>query len=498
MNNYIRESFLKLPAVSREQLRRQFSGSPVMLRLLDLLEHSTEKKFGVHEAVGYIYKEEQDEGNFEVLRNRFFKLRKKLIEALESRSGTPAGEKESGAAGFQLLPLEQEYYRCRTLVQDNHFQEARKRLEKLMEECWKKNIFELLPDAINQVIFCNFTLNVFRDNEKLYKQLEEASVLLNSLNQQRICARKAYDQAARFGYDKARPHVARMKTIALQHKNFPRFEIYYQFTAFTLGTSSYGNDVRVLARHQNRIRELMIKYPDIPSAFYEAQSAELMQYYMLNAEGFYAFQRGDIEECYRCFVESWNISEHTPGFRIRRSDSQYANRVVIEIATGRFREALKTAEEMLEFLKDQKEAEKRLKAYSEMLQVYTFAYPDLVPPNPEFLLGKVDEYLRHQKEEKSMHYGQTLMMKAVFLLQSGKLKEALKVSKLPDFRKALEHEQVSVYLEIFDYAAGSRDKVKAQAIRKKIEQAYMKSREASVTLTLKRALVLMDVLEGKK
>lgn len=495
MNNLIREEYLRLPVVTRQQLQREFSDSPKMLRLLRLLEQSADKKFGVHEAVSYVYEDEEKKESFEVLRNRFFKLRKKLAEALERKgSGTEEGE----VSGINLLPLEQEYYRCRALIQNNHYQEARRRLEKLASECWRMNIFELLPDTINQLIYCNFALNVFRDNKSLYKQFEDASALLAALNEQRLCARKAYEQVATHGYIRARPFVGRMKVIAQQHKNYPRFEMYYQFSAFTLGTGTYGNDVRVLARHYNRIRELIQRHPDIPPAFYEQHAAEMIQYYLHTAQGFYAFQRGDVEECYRCFMESWNIAEATPGFRIKKSDSQYSNRITIEIATGRFSEALATAEELLEFLKDQKEEERRLKAYAEMVQVYTYAYPKLKPASPEFLLRKMDEYLKVLKSDKDPMYGRQLGMKAVLLLHLGEIKQAVKIGLQPEAIAGFEAQRVPVYTEIFRMAGRHHTPAELQALRKKIEVDYGKSKDAGTTYTLKRALVLVDQLAKNK
>jgi|GEM_PF-3412301 len=485
MNNFIREEYQRLPQVSREQLRRQFTGSPKMLRLLDLLEQP--KKFGTYEAVHHVY--EEDTEAFEVLRNRYFKLRKKLAEVLEQGGGGEAAD-----AGVSLMPLEQEFYRCRTLVQNNHFQEARRRLEKLVSECWERNIFELLPDALNQMLFCNFAMNIFRDNKRVYDQLAEANSLLNSLNEQRLSARRAYEETLLSGYEKARPFVARLKTIALQHKNYPRFELYYQFTAFTLGTGSRGNDVRVLARHWNRVQELLKKYPDVPAAFYEPHSVEMMQSYLYTAQGFYAFQRGDVEECHRCFMLSWDIHDRTPGLRIRRTDSQFVNRIAIEVATGRFREALQTAEQMLEFFKDQREEEKRLKAYAEMVQVYTYAWPQLKPHNAEFLLGKLDEYIKVQRRDNLPTYGLNIGLKAVFLLQLGEPAKAARLGRMPETREGFERTQVPVYNEIFDLAGKKASPEKVEELRKNIQQLYGKAKEAGLIYALKRALALVDLL----
>lgn len=492
MNNFIRESYLRLPEVSRQNIRRHFSDSPKMMLLLDFLEHVKQKNFSVHEAVAAVYGEEEQTESFHVLRNRFFKLRKKLAQALET------GIESNPVSDVLLLPLEEEYFRCRTLIQNTFFNDARNRLEQLIRTCWEKNVFELLPDALSQIIFCSAPLNSFSDNPRYYKELKEASALLNAVHMQRLYARQAYEATALYGYKKAREYVSKMQPIAKQYSKYPRFELYYQFTAFTLGASTHGNDFRVLARHQKRVHELTALHPDIPVGFYEPHSSELIRYMMANAEGMYAYLRGDIENCYQHMLESWKIAEQVPGLRVRKSDSQYSNRVAIEIATGRYHDALKTADEMLRFLKDQKDEKKRLKAYGEMLLTYTYAFPKLRPPNPEFLIQKTAELLRLFRKTKSLYYNELLLAHVVFLLQNGYPAEAQKLFRLPEFPEALKQEDMLVYGEIITFAIKKKTTLRAADIRKKLESNYSNLRDVSKTASLQRGLRLLDFLEEQK
>jgi hypothetical protein len=492
MNTYIREAYLQLPEVSRENIRRQFAGSPKMLLLLDFLAHVKQKNFSVHEAVAFIYPEETDKTTFNVLRNRFFKLRKKLAETLES------GVSENAGTDVVLLPLEEEYFRCRTLIQNSFFAEARQRLEQLISTCWERNIFELLPDAISQVIFCSAPLNMFGDNPRYYRELKESAMLLNALHLQRLFARQAYEATAVYGYKKASEHVLKMQPVAKQYSKYPRFELYYHFTAFTLGVSTHGNDFRALARHQKRVKELTALHPDMPVGFYEQHSSEVIHYMMSTAEGMHAYQRGDLESSYQSLVESWKLAELVPGLRVRKSESQFANRIAIEIATGRYTEALKTADDMLGFLKDQKDKQKRLRAYGEMLLVYSYAFPKLVPYNPAFLADKVKDLFRLIRENKTLYYNELLISFGVFLLQNNFTAEAIRLARQPEFAEALKQEAMLVYGDIFAFAAKRKPTVTAKEIRKKTEQQVAKVRDISKTASLERALRLLAFLEKQK
>ncbi len=494
MNTYIREAYLQLPEVSRENIRRQFAGSPKMLLLLDFLAHAKQKSFSVHEAVAFIYPEENGTTSFNVLRNRFFKLRKKLAEAIES------GVSENAGTAVVLLPLEEEYFRCRTLIQNNFFLTARQRLEQLISTCWERNIFELLPDALSQVIFCSAQLNMLDDNPRHYRELQEAAALLQALHRQRLYARQAQEAAMKQGFRQARKFVNKMQPAAKKYRKYPRFNLYYQFTAFTLGAGTFGSDFRVLPRHQKRVQEITRRHPEMPVAFYEAHSPELIRYMMATSEAMFAYRRSDAETCYQCMLEAWNIAAQVPGLRVRKSELHYSNRIAIEIASGRYHEALKTADDMLLFLKDQKDERNRLMGYAKTMLTYTFAFPKLKPANPGFLVQKVKELLRllQKQKPKSLFYNEILLTLVVFLIQNDQLAEAATISATAAFSEALKEDDMLVHADLVVYAHQKKTALTAAAIRKKAESQYSKAQDINKSAAIKRALVLLDFLEKRK
>src|ERR1041385_5871622 len=184
MNSLLQNRYNELGKEEIFLLRKRISDSPRALLLFDFLEKRKEKKINTNDAVDFIYK--GDSEKFEVVRNRFFKLRKQVIDLIND-SG-----KSSSANGMLLLPLEEKLYRCRQLISENHFQLAKNELRQLIAECREANIFEILPEAIGQLIYCNMAMNVLKENEKLLTELNEASSLLNDLRQMQVLSRKIY------------------------------------------------------------------------------------------------------------------------------------------------------------------------------------------------------------------------------------------------------------------------------------------------------------------
>ena len=108
----------------------------------------TNRNYKNSDAVTFIYIDDKDKNAYSVLENRYFKLRKKIHdELLKATSDTQTGE---------LLTEEQHIlYRNKNLTSATNKEGAYKELVELEKVCWKKNIFELIPDIIDQLIFLN-------------------------------------------------------------------------------------------------------------------------------------------------------------------------------------------------------------------------------------------------------------------------------------------------------------------------------------------------------
>ncbi|MDQ3108465.1 MAG: hypothetical protein M3R17_01100 [Bacteroidota bacterium] len=489
MNQLLQNRYNDLGTDEIFQLRHKLSDSPRALLLLDLLEKRRDKKINISDAVGFIYKNETE--NFETLRNRFFKLRKQVIEYIGENGNT----KNSG--GYSLLPFEEAVYKSRQLISENHFQLAKVELKQLITECRKQNIFEVLPDALSQLTYCNMAMNVLKENDKLLDEISDSSLLLHDLRNAQANSRKIYQCVLSKQYAPIPAILRQLRRLAIARAGFPRFRILYHFTVvgYTIGIPGFST--RAHARHLGALKKLMNKYPGMPAGYYEPNGTALMQFYMLMAEGNYLFMKGDVASCYAYFKESWEIMERTPNLRIRRADSYFSNRIAIEIATGRFREALKTAEDLIEFQKEQRQEEKRLKGFAEMATIYSYAFPSMKCPNPDFLMSQLKSYVSILRKNESPLLGDGLSTLAIFCFMHGEWKAAKKLMQDENTQLIFHKMNLTIYNKLL-VMAPSTPANEITALKAEIEKQLHKAVSTDMVFAIRRALNLLLFLEENR
>jgi hypothetical protein len=486
MNQLLQNRYNELGREEIFQLRHRLADSPRALLLLDLLEKKRDKKINLIDAVEFIYKDEKE--NFETLRNRFFKLRKQTIE-LFSKTG-----ETTSSNGIVLLPLEEKLYRCRHLISQNHFQLAKVELRQLIQECRKLNIFEILPEALSQMIYCNMAMNALKENERFINELTDASELLNDLRHLQALSRKVYILVLSRQYSKVSVVLRQMRRLAITRAAFPRFRMFYHFTVvgYTVGVPAFSNKAH--ARHLTSVKRLLEKNPGMPVGYYEPNGTAIMQFYLLMADGTHLYMKGDIAGAYNLFKDSWEIMERTPNLRSRKSESFFSNRIAIEVATGRYREALKTAEDLIDFQKEQRQEEKRLKGFAEMAMVYTYAWPVLKCPNPEFLMNQLKTYVTLLKRNDSPILGDGFSTQAIFHFFCGDFKTVKKVLAHKEAHDIFERMNLKIYLDILALTPASSPE-KISEIKKELDKQGHEAVSSDRIFSFRRAHAMLKCLE---
>lgn len=488
MNNILQSGYFLLRSEEKIELRRKLSDSPRAILLLDFLDERKGKKFNTVDAVTSIYSDERD-AEFTTLRNRYFKLRKHILSMLDQNVG------ESGTS-VTLLPLEEELYRCRQLVGANHYNHVNKQLKELIAQCRKLNIFELLPEAYNILVYANLALNNFRDYERYLNEMEESSSLLGDLRSIQAIARRIYLGAVTRDTEGVAKQLLAMRRIVLRRSGFPRFELYYHFIAVTITPSVPGYSGKGHARHLASLKKMMAKYPGMPAASYEPNGTTMMQYYLLVADGSHQFMRGDVNACYDLFKQSWEIQERIPNLKLRQSESHFKNKIAIEVATGRYRDAVKTARDLIDFQKEHKLEEKRLNGYAELAVVYSYSYPTLKCPDPEFLSRQLKIFTALLKREKSAQLGDGLSTQAIFAFMNKDWKQAKSIMQIESAKQVFHSMNLDIYTELLCMSPSSGlEKVKD--IKKRIQQMMDKVVASDRVFSLKRALSLIGILEAE-
>ncbi|MCA6365320.1 MAG: hypothetical protein IM638_19970 [Bacteroidetes bacterium] len=441
MNQFIRDSYQKLNEHEKARLKREFADSPKMLRLIELIAKRDNKLLNTYEAVNFVYAREKE--SFDVLRNRFFKLRKKLAETLEQVI-KPAGDTAS-----DLLPYEAEYYRCRQLLLDAQFNMADKRLEVLYKNAFNDQVLELLPDVLHQRIYIAHVLHDVERIEKLLVQHAEATAAYATLLKMRELNRKI--ALSVFGQDfDLDAMFNQMSTLARRHRQFPRLQFYYHFTRFTISASTKMVKDKSVYHHLTACRKMLAARPAMPAAIYEPGGDVAISFQLKVAEAMLAYHNNNAEESYNHMKVLTELINTYPTLRHKRSEAIYLNLLSIQIATARYSEALSNCDDLLRFHKEKGIPDKHSLVWMSRLEVYSYAWPELKAHDTDTLFKKSKDFLNELKKQKDARYHTYYIMFILAQVLIGNRKAGLRAANDKLVRKLYQDWGFGFYNDFFD------------------------------------------------
>jgi hypothetical protein len=433
MNKALYDTYKKLSDTERSELNFKFKDSPVGLKLLEFLEKCENRNFKNSDAVKFVYP--GDATSYSILENRYFKLRKKIADELQAPSSINPSQ--------ILTDEELKLYRCKNLVLNDNKEEAFRQLSELEKDCWQKNIFELLPAIIDQLIFFNQSFNRNDDNKQLFQKLEKAIQLQHDMNRFLMIARQVYEINYRKGIRHAKKELNSLKEIASKHDEFPRFLMCYHHISlyYKLGSQDYITEMQVVSRHLAEFKKLYAQNPLMPLISYKVNYVKYQHFHFNQSTMFYHFNRCEFEEAYQCMNEVWDLV-HASGsiFGMYKSESFYNNMFTVQRVAGKYEEANRTSDFFINFLKENNQQNKLCVAYTQKARLYADIYPNtgMIKMDFSYLLAQVDEYIREVKKtgNAQLSFEQVLALKMQLLLirkDYGKAKEIMKMKEVQDY-----------------------------------------------------------------
>lgn len=492
MNQFILDAYRKLSTLEKAKLKQSFADSPKMLRLIDLVEKNEKKFLHTYESVVWVYKGAKEE--FGVLRNRFFKLRKKLAETLEKGS---AAIQHTGI-GVEPLPLETELIRCRKLIADGSYMQAAKRIEQLHSACYKDQIIELLPEIFQHKIFIAQSLNRKDEFEKLFADWEHVNKAHAALLEMRMIYRKIHELVQITDYTFIDKLYLKLQKLAAANSDYPRLRFYYHFTRYYF-TSMYRENVTGdVHLHLRRCNKLLEKHPGMPAGLYEAGATSIIHFQLLLAQSSFAYRINNTEEAYQLHTSVIQLMENTPELKNRRSDALFTNLINFSLVTGRYKEALETCNKLMEFYREQGIRDRQMNVWFGRQEVYQFAWPHLLPDNPQLLFRKTTEHLKQMKEIGDPRYPLYQMMDVIAKIQFGNRAAGLREANTQEVRKSFTDYGFSIYNELFDTLRNGWTAETEELLRKKISGLIENVTDASRSHTLNTLYAQLKYFAPKK
>ncbi|HEX8515695.1 MAG TPA: hypothetical protein VF868_05800 [Bacteroidia bacterium] len=446
MNQYLYDSFRKLNGTRKSELLNKFRNSPTVIKFIGFIEKTNTPDFKTASAIEAVYPGEKGIVSYNILENRYFKLRKKVLDELGSHRHTD----------HSALHTEEELrlLSARELIASGNKETACRMLVELEKICWERNIFELLPVVIDQVIFCNQAFNRLEKNKELYARLEKAIMLLKDIQLCGLSTRKIYEINFTKGIAHAGNELKQMRALASKHKSYPRFLMCYHHVSayYKLGSKDNTSQLQVVSRHLSGFKKLQAKHPLVPLMNYKVNYVQHQHMHFSQMSISFHFARCEFEEAYRVMKDMYDliVSEDSV-LKMYRTEAVFYNMITSECMTRRFQEALETVNDLMDYLRSNNCTDKLILGNVLKARIYSETYPNTMKMDPGFLNSQVDEYLKILKKNNNtmISLDQTLVLKAKLLLYSENFQKALRLISLPEGRSYLEALKLySVFCEL--------------------------------------------------
>ncbi|MBP6721397.1 MAG: hypothetical protein KA239_03680 [Bacteroidia bacterium] len=483
MNHLLSQRFHSLDSDRKTQLRRVLQDSPMALRLLDFLQQTKKEKPSTLEIVQFVYGPATAELPLNVQQNRFFKLRKKVLELMDHAD-------EQGESVEGVLPLERRLFHSRELVNDNFFEQAQKELSALVADLWSANVFEWLPEALHLQVICKRALNVKEALSTLLTDLENAAQLQFEFRRMQAMGGRLFEATMAQNSELAQKEFAKMSSVSQRFSQYPRFALVYHLAAVNNMPFWAGYSSRAHMRHINAMKRIVETQPEMPGNTFERNTGPILRYYIAMALSTASMYKGEIQEAHAQAVIAWDILSKTPNMRLKKTETHYHNKASIEVTVGKYRDAIQTMEELIEFLKVQNQDARRLQAYSKLATTYTYAYPNILCPDPQFLLNRLEDYIALMRQQHAPQISEALCTKAIFYRMNGRHDEAKSIALLPETAPIFDVPGFGMFKDLLTLGQNPSDAERQRVIRI-FEHEIRTSDRGDVIESCKRGLRLL-------
>ncbi len=478
-NILLKEKFSGLSGLQKEKLISEFRNAPLMLKLIEFLEKQKGASFSSHVCINKVYGIELSDPDYKTVENRFFKLRKKLIDTLS--------DSNEAAEQTHYLDEEMELRECIDLFNKGQKDLAYKRLEELEKRCWKKNLFELLPRVIDRMIFCNQSFNRINENKPVYKRYDEA-VKLNSLTLQVLKkVRQVYEINYEKGIGAAKSELRFIKKMANNNPKYPRFEFIYHHLSlyYKLGSSEYIDKMQVLGKHHAALKKIYQEHGNM-TIFYTPNYEYYQEVHLKEISMFYLYNKCDFEEAYK---ESCELKKFISDNNAPKAESFFYNAFRAELAASRYTEARQTLDEYTQVLRKNNQTDRLPFVHALQMMLYVYAYPKIKPENISHTEKMFEQYIKWAQKNKSLiaSYEETLIIKAGYNHIKGRYDETRDLLKGNTLENYFETKDLyRLFLSFNDHFAGGKSVTAAGELRTKIQAMKYKVLTPNSVLLLKR------------
>lgn len=485
MNRELVVLYTKLSDEAKQRINYSLQASPKLHQLLSIL--NSDKDIQTTAAVKKLYPEEMNKVSLTTLRNRYFKLRKKLLDTIK--------DSESDAVEQHKPALQVELEVARNTIYAGELAAGIRLLERLAAKLQELNIFELMPETYRLLTYAHQAQLDLAKAEQTLKAQEKSAKLLADLHEtQRLSAKALLDYKQ--GFQQVKQTLGKIKTIANRHTDRPRFKLIYLAANMVHGSASLANDPRALARYFNSYSKLKEQHPNIPVNAYETNYIYLDQFRYLTSRAYFEYLKQDMNALYRSTTEYWKLMKQVPQLHHKYSEPLFFNKIRTELALNKYQEAFRTLEELKLFQKRNENSHHSPTTIIEEARIYFYAMPVLYPDNiPAFVdrLGRAVKQL--DKNTNLMPIGDTLGILAMWQFFAGRYKEAVKTIYQKACQEYLGAIDLLVINQVLELPLQKPTELKIKNLKAEIQQQKRDHKYAHASRFLDRLVFMLDQIK---
>ncbi|MBN8702710.1 MAG: hypothetical protein J0M08_06575 [Bacteroidetes bacterium] len=372
-------------------LKDNYCNSPIVLKAIDFIEKIKTDNFLDEKIIEELYRHELGKTPIEVLQNRYYKLRKKLL-AILSQSQSHVSKNESVKNG--LLTEEEEY--LYTIARTNKFnstwEETRKYLIALETKAWQYNQFEKVNHILDTIINKNIELGQITELS-IIKRKQKVSELLFDLNMLIVYKEKIKDFEARLGSESFENYLQSIKHITNKNAEYIRFKIFYHYICAVYKVNSFTSmNIQKVAKHIFSLKKLTSDNPETPILTFhpdfKIEKLEILTHVFTR----YAWARFDFEELESIFEKRFKeiiAIKGVVGLKI----SDFTNIVSAKIHLKKYLQAWNFIKELSAFTSQDK-SEININIYFlAQARIVNYAFPIRIISNTDSILFRLKEWV---------------------------------------------------------------------------------------------------------
>jgi hypothetical protein len=435
MNRQLIQTYRFLTNTEKQSIRKSLSGQGLVLKLMDFLDTCTNENFFNSEAVSYLYGPISD--NYKIAENRYYKLRKKLMESLQIQNMSQPSESLFHRYEIEFKTLQKS-------IRDGQVMKNYSKLETLVNQLWKDNLFELLPEALDTLILANQTFNRLEKNQDLHLSFERALQLHADMFKALNLARKVYEYNFTKGMKAAQVYLSDLKLIATKNKDFDRFRYCYEFASayYKLGSREYVNAMNIVGRHLNKVWALHNKNPQMPLFNFRVNYEAGQRFHLLEIRAFYLYNTCNFKPSYDTYRQILNEPTNAKSQLGLVNETTYINAIRGALASELPKEALDYCRKLEQF----QTANQQRKGYNPVSMVYLQLYLDyqieLKDKAPLSLYEQLQNDISFlQQTDNRVFLGDALLLDLKWKIVNGNLTGAENLVDEPILGEALFNDQ---------------------------------------------------------